>query len=291
MQRKEATLIVNPNAHFGGTLKQLPAVEAALSAHQFDLHSIQSKSIEHAQEVAQAAARAGRLVIAFGGDGFLGKVASSLARSDATLAVLPGGRGNDFVRSMQIPRDPIKACDVIAAGKTKRIDLGQVGDQLFLCTVTMGYEGLAAKKVNEIKLFKNILGYLYAGILASIQWRVTKFTVGIDGVEQTFRGYTVTVANSRAHGGSMYIAPHARVDDGLLDVIVNQNTSKFGFIRSFICAIRDRFEQAPNIYMTKASEVTVKTDRPVFAYADGEEVQSPPLTVRVVPQALNLIIP
>ena len=87
-----------------------------------------TRDLDHARELARAAAAAGEIAAAFGGDGVIGAVAGALQGSDGVLGMLPGGRGNDFARTLGVPRDPEAACDVLAHGEVAELDLGRVGD-------------------------------------------------------------------------------------------------------------------------------------------------------------------
>src|SRR3954451_19526326 len=102
-------LIVNPSAGAGRAAKLLPDVEAALRGHGLAFRVERTTSMEHARELARGARDAGEIAAAMGGDGLIGAVAGELQGSDGVLAVLPGGRGNDFARKLGIGSDPLGA--------------------------------------------------------------------------------------------------------------------------------------------------------------------------------------
>src|SRR5215208_1038082 len=125
-------LIVNPSAGAGRAAKALPGVEAALHDAGIDFQTVHTTSIAHATELAGQAARMGQIAAAMGGDGMVGCVAGAVARENGVLAVVPGGRGNDFARVLGIPKDPAGAVALIAAGHERAIDLGQAGGKPFV---------------------------------------------------------------------------------------------------------------------------------------------------------------
>ena len=121
---RSIALIVNPAAGGGRAGRLLGPVVEALDSRHIRHHVERTHSLDHARSLAAAAAGGGELVVAFGGDGLIGAVAGALKHSQAILGVLPGGRGNDFVRVLGIPRDPVAACEVLASGVARALDLG-----------------------------------------------------------------------------------------------------------------------------------------------------------------------
>src|SRR5690349_1813614 len=119
-------VIVNPSAGGGRAARLLPGVEAALRGHGIVFRVDRTTSIDHARKLARDAREAGEVAAAMGGDGLAGAVAGELAGSDGVLAVLPGGRGNDFARKLGIGADPAAAVGLIAAGRERRVDVASV---------------------------------------------------------------------------------------------------------------------------------------------------------------------
>jgi diacylglycerol kinase family enzyme len=107
-------LIVNPSAADGRAVKALPAVRARLSDLRLEHRIELTRDLDHARALAREAAGAGEVAVGVGGDGVIGAVAGALAGGDGVLGVLPGGRGNDFARTLGIPLDPAAACGVVA---------------------------------------------------------------------------------------------------------------------------------------------------------------------------------
>src|SRR3954449_1873086 len=113
-------LIVNPHAGAGRALRLLPGVEAELRAQGRVFRVERTTSMEHAGELAREACERGEIAAAMGGDGFTGAVAGELRDGKGLLAVLPGGRGNDFARKLGIPHDPVAACALLETGAERR---------------------------------------------------------------------------------------------------------------------------------------------------------------------------
>ena len=155
------SLIVNPFAGGGRTARELNGVEAALRRLGLDHHLERTESLDHARELALAAAQAGETAVAFGGDGLIGAVADALRHTEGVLGVLPGGRGNDFVRMLGISGSPQAACEVLAHGEVRPLDLGVVGDRTFIGIASCGFDSEANRIANETTLVRGRLVYAY----------------------------------------------------------------------------------------------------------------------------------
>jgi YegS/Rv2252/BmrU family lipid kinase len=285
-------LIVNPAAGGGRAGKALAGVEAALREAGFAFHTETTRSLEHAGELAREAAAAGETAVAFGGDGIVGAVAGALAGGEGILGLLPGGRGNDFARVLGIPREPVAACEVLRSGVVRSLDLGAVGPQTFIGIASVGFDSEANRIANETRLIGGSLVYAYGALRALMSWHPARFEVTIDGAEPiTMTGYTVAVANSKAYGGGMYLAPDASLDDGLLDIVMTADVPRLRFLRLLPTVFKGEHVKQPGVTVLRGAEVHVSADRAFTMYADGDPIAELPVTVRVRPAAVRAIVP
>jgi YegS/Rv2252/BmrU family lipid kinase len=286
------TLIVNPSAGGGRAGRSLPAVQAALTAAEIDHGTELTRSLDHARELAVAASARGEIAVAFGGDGLVGAVADGLRHRDGVLGVLPGGRGNDFARVLGIPLDPVAACAVLRTGVERALDLGEVGGGTFVAVASCGFDSDCNRIANETRFVRGTLVYVYSALLGLARWRPARFRLEFDGEDVvSVVGYSVIVANSKAYGGGMYIAPDASLEDGLLDVLTIAAMPKLRFLRLLPTVFRGRHVLAPEVSQRRAREVRVSADRPFTLYADGDPIAELPVTVRALPHAVRVIVP
>jgi YegS/Rv2252/BmrU family lipid kinase len=226
------------------------------------------------------------------GDGLVGQIGGALAETDAAMGIIPGGRGNDLARVIGIPSDPAGAVAVLADGQERRIDVGVANGRRFLCVASCGFDSDANRIANEARLIKGNLVYAYAAIRALIAWRPATFTVTLDDAEpMDFKGYSVAVGNSRAFGGGMFVAPHAELDDGKLDVITVSDVSKVRYVRGLPKAFKGTHLANPEVDELRAAKVEIRASRNFAVYADGEHLTDLPATLSVLPQALRVIAP
>jgi YegS/Rv2252/BmrU family lipid kinase len=289
---RSVALIVNPSAGAGRAAERLPVVEAELRALGIESHTEETTSIEHAAALARTAGEAGEAVFTLGGDGLVGVVAGGLADAGAPLGVLPGGRGNDFARVLGIPRDPAEAVRALARATERKLDLAEANGRPFIGIASCGFDSVANRIANESRLVKGNLVYLYAALRAVATWKPARFELVLDGNVRVYSGWSVGACNSKAYGGGMYAAPNAELDDGLLDVVVCERTSRFKFVFGVLPRVfKGTHVELPYVHELRAREVTVSADRPFAMYADGDPVGDLPVTVRVRPGALTVLVP
>lgn len=286
------SVIVNPAAGGGRAGRALPAVQEQLRRLGVDHHVRVTASFDHARALARAAAGAGDTVVAFGGDGLISAVAGALAETDAVLGVLPGGRGNDFIRSLQIPVDPVAACEVLCTGEVRRLDLGAVAGRTFVGIASCGFDSVANRIANETTLLRGSLVYAYGALRALLGWRPASFEITVDDdPPRTIVGYTVAAANSGRYGGGMRLAPDARLDDGLLDLVTISHLPRLRFLTLLPSVFSGRHLNVPEVQVTRGRRIRIAASTPFALYADGDPIAQLPAEVEVLPGAVRMIVP
>jgi YegS/Rv2252/BmrU family lipid kinase len=289
---REVALIVNPSAGGGRAKRALPAVQERLGELGVAFSTDATRDLEHAGQLARDGAEAGRIVVTLGGDGLVGCAAGALRDvPGAVLGVLPGGRGNDFARVVGIPLDARAACDVIARGQPRPVDLGAAGERAFIGIASLGFDSEANRYANAAPGRLGGLVYLYGALRALAGWKPAAFEVDVDGERVGFAGWSVAAANSKAYGGGMYLAPDARLDDGALDVVLSYATSKAYFLRGLPKVFNGSHVDDPNIRVLRGAQVSIDADRPFDVFADGDPIGTLPITLRVLPGALDVLLP
>jgi YegS/Rv2252/BmrU family lipid kinase len=244
-----------------------------------------------ARRDARLAAERGETVVAVGGDGTIGLLAGALRDSGTPLAIIPAGRGNDFARVLKIPNDPREATDVAIDGVERLVDVGEVDGRTFVCIASLGFDSDANRIANKTKLIRGNLVYFYAALRALVMWKHANFRVVVDGVETDFRGWSVAVANSKAYGGGMFVAPHAKLEDGKLDVMLVSESSKLTGLRDLLKVFDGSHAESPRVSFLKGEVIEVSADRPFTIYADGDPIGDLPATVKVSRESLRVLVP
>jgi YegS/Rv2252/BmrU family lipid kinase len=287
---QDLCLIVNPTAGAGRAAKLLGAVEAELRGMGLRFRVERTTSMDHARKCARGAAAAGEIVAAMGGDGLTGAVAGELRDGAGVLAVLPGGRGNDFARKLGIPSDPVAACALLN-GAERRIDLAAVDGRTYLGILSAGLDSDANRLANENRLPLGTAVYAYAALRALAKWKTAHWTVAVDGEQHEFDGYCVAVSNSGVYGSGMFLVPDARLDDGLLDVVLVEAVPKHRYLANLPKVFKGTHLEEPGLRLLRGRSVSFRADRPFTAYADGDPIAELPATVDVVPGTLRVLAP
>ncbi len=314
-------LIVNPAAGHGRSATVLAQAEEVLAAAGAAYLIRTSTSLAHASVLATEAAARGETVVSIGGDGLAGALAGAAASADARYGLIPAGRGNDLAGAIGIPADPRAAAAVLLAGAERRIDLLGVGvpghaESVVAGSVYIGIPAQTAELANAMGWLRGPLVYPIAAVRALARWRPVTFSVDLTGTEPTstrptspgptstgptsteFDGFAVVAANASRFGGGMRVAPAARIDDGLLDLVVMRRAGRLTVLRALAGIRSGRHLALPQISTDRGTEVTLRASRDLTAAADGEPLAcaSPlaagtPLRVRVLPGALRVLAP
>ena len=284
-------LLVNPSSAGGKTLKLLPRVEQELDARRLAFRVQCTRGLEHGVEQALRAVEAGEVPVVMSGDGLLGAVGGAMAGSETPLGIVPGGRGNDLARVLGIPDDPAGAVEVLAAGHSRRIDVGEANGERFLGIVSVGFDSEANRLANETHFLRGNLVYAYAALRTLLGWKPARFTVRVDDERIRFTGYSVSVANSRAFGGGMYIAPDAELDDGEFDIVTVGEVGKLRFMGNLPKVFKGTHVEEDEVRVFRAPHLELTASRPFPVYADGEHLTDLPAALRVLPKALSVLVP
>ena len=250
----------------------------------------------HARELTKAAvARGARLVMAWGGDGTINEVASALVFGDVPLGIVPAGSGNGLARQLGISQKPAEAIRHAISAEPRPIDVGEMNDRLFVNLAGIGFDAHVAWKFHEQGSGRRgLVTYAVIAARALMDYQPATYTIRTsetDGVATTVRAVLVTVANSPEFGNGAVIAPGARVDDGLLDLVVFEEKSRVRTLTHVPRLFNGTVDRAKGCSIRRISRATIESDQPMVFHVDGEPVQGgTSLRVRIHPGALSVAV-
>jgi YegS/Rv2252/BmrU family lipid kinase len=285
------TLVVNPSSAGGKTLKLLPRIEAALDARRAVFRVERTRSLEHGAELALRAVELGEVPVVVSGDGLLGAVGGAMAGSEAPLGLIPAGRGNDMARALGIPTEPEAAVAALLSGQSKVIDVGEANGKRFLGIASIGFDSECNRLANETHWLRGNLVYAYSMPRTLIGWRPARFSITVGEERKRISGYFVAVANNSVYGGGMYIAPDAELDDGEFDVVSIGEGGKLQFLLGLRDVLKGDHLEKEEVSVFRTPRLELDASRPFPVYADGDHLTDLPVSLRVLPRCLSIIVP
>jgi YegS/Rv2252/BmrU family lipid kinase len=288
-------IIINPIA--GGVRPDVARARAELASAIVDRHGdpaevFVTERAGHARDLAKAAvARGARLVMAWGGDGTINEVASALAFGEVPLGLVPAGSGNGLARQLGVPKKAADAIRLAIAAEPRRIDVGELNDRLFVNAAGIGIDAHVASRFNENYGRRGFPMYVRVTATALVTYQPNEYTITAAGQRTQVRAVLVTAANSAEFGNGACIAPGARVDDGLLDLVVLEERSRLRTIVNLPRLFTGTVQRVPGCTITRVDRAMIESDRPMTFHVDGEPVAGgTSLRLRVHPGALYVSV-
>lgn len=304
---KKIAFIVNPSAAMGSVRRKWPEIEALARDRLGSFQSLFTTGPGDATRLARSALMDGaELVVCVGGDGTLNEVVNGFMgergsiRPEAILGFIPCGTGCDFIRTVPIPSVPRRALDLIKSTHTQAIDLGRLqyrnhqgrpSSTYFHNIVSFGLGGEVDERVNRTsKAFGGFISFILATLISILIYDKKSIRLKVDnGVEQRIMSWNVAVANGQYHGGGMWIAPGAAVNDGLFHVTVIGDLTPREVFWHFPKLYNGKILQIRKVRTFTGRRVEAHADSRVLLDMDGEQPGRLPIVIDMVPDALRLI--
>ncbi len=298
---ENAVFLVNPASANGSTAKRWPKLRARARELGLDGDELLSERPGHLTELARRAASEGRLIVVVGGDGTLNEVVNGIVGTDAEVAVLPNGTGQDFGRTHEIPTRFDDAVRVALDGVPREVDLGRAtfvapdGNEttrVFANVGSAGMSGAVAARANSgSKALGGRATFYYALVREFLAWDNTDVTISFDGGHRRGPMHDVIVANGRWHGGGMKLAPDAHPADGEFDIVLIGDVGKLDFVTTSPKLYRGGHVHHRKVEVVRSSHVEIDAALPIPLELDGEVAGTTPARFEIVPNALRLRSP
>jgi YegS/Rv2252/BmrU family lipid kinase len=293
---KPEHLVINPCAGKGacGRLAPVVAEEFARLGAEVQLHT--PATAEETLELIRHLSASGVEHIAVaGGDGTIFAAVNGImaAGGHTALGIVPAGTGNDFVKMLDLDHDWRGACARIVRGEIRRVDVGRCNEFYFANGVGIGLDAQVAMEANAIRWLRGDAVYV-AALLRTLLFRHSTPRVHIrhDHGELEHTITMVAAANGRCYGGTFNVAPHARLDDGQLQLLVADGRSRTAILGLVPAVMRGRHEDKAGVTMVSTRRVVVDSDAGLPVHADGEIIyrEAHHLEIEVLPSALKLTV-
>jgi YegS/Rv2252/BmrU family lipid kinase len=262
-------------ASFHGTFEMLPC------GRKEDLDAI----------VDRAEAEAFDVVYAVGGDGTVHETAKRLIGRKPALGILPTGSGNGFARHIGLPIDLAASLQSCRGGRIVTIDTAEVNGNPFLGVMGIGFDAVIADRF-AASTTRGLETYVKEGLSAFAHFQAEDYEVTVNGQTIRQKAFVIAVANSGQYGNNARVAPLASLRDGLVDVVIVNDTSLIGAALLLARLFSGTFNRSDSVTTLQTGEVLIRRPREGVAHLDGEPCTLPAeLHVRVRPQSLRLLVP
>jgi diacylglycerol kinase (ATP) len=290
-------IVINPISGSGGrpgvARQRAERAAAMLDARGIDGHIVVTERPGHARELTRALVGQGvATVAAWGGDGTVNEVASALAFTSTTLAIVPSGSGNGLARELGVPLNADGALRLALDGDERTMDAGELDGHLFFNVAGLGLDAKVAHRFTGGTGRRGFSRYLEVTCQELFSYQPTEHLIVTDGVPLRSRALLIAIANSRQYGNGALIAPQARIDDGLLDVVVIDQRSPIKALLQVPRVFLGQVGRVKGVSMRTAAVIEISSDAPTVFHVDGEPyVGGATVTARVHPAALRVKVP
>lgn len=305
--QKEWLVVVNPNAGIGKVSKDWGKISRLLDSYGFNYQAVFTEQPLHAIDLVTENVQAGfRKIIAVGGDGTMNEVVNGIFTqkdtdtTDITTGMISVGTGNDWVRTYGIPMDYEKAIQILRKEHTMLQDAGIVsfynshkqGKRYFVNMAGLGFDGLVAQKTNADKrrgrgnpllYFKHLLGSLFS-------YKASNTTLQVDGNEVKDLFFSIGVGIGQYNGGGMQQAPDAIPNDGLFDLTLIKDLSKWSVITNVRRLYDGTIKKYHRVETMLGKKISVRCKTPILLEADGESLGHSPFEFDIVPRSVRVVV-
>ena len=309
MAGKRIAFIVNPNAAMGTIGREWPRIQDMAKHRLGDFQAFLTAGPGDAATLTRRALQQGtEVVVCVGGDGTLNEVVNGFMgedgplRPEAMLGFIPRGTGCDFIRTVPIPKNLASALDIINESHARPIDLGRLtymdyygrrSKRYFHNVTSFGLGGEVDDRVNRTtKAFGGFVSFIGATLISILLYNKKRIRLKVDEVfNQTVTCWNVAVANGQYHGGGMWVAPEARVDDGIFHVTVIGDFSLPEIFWNLPKLYNGNLLKLEKVRTFVGKKIEASSEQKVLLDVDGEQPGQLPVVIDIVPKAIPFITP
>ncbi|MGF1669615.1 MAG: diacylglycerol/lipid kinase family protein [Balneolaceae bacterium] len=287
--------IINKSAGKGKAGDEAQTIKISASRYFDDFSIIQCTKGDDLSDIAGKASSDFENIVACGGDGTVSRIVNGIAHTTAKLGIIPLGSGNDFARAANIPENIEMNLENIRKNKCTKVDLIKItGDANTWCcnTFGMGLDGLANYNARRFRRRAGSFSYIFGTVMAVFQYYGTNMNITIDDKGINKHLLMATICNGPDEGGLFKVAPNAKINDGLLDILMVNSTfflKKCWLFKEFLKP--SGFESGV-IKREKGNRVQINCEQPVYAHCDGEHLGTniQNISAEVAPGKIDVLV-
>ena len=289
-------IIINPSSGNGAGKVEGEKVITELQ-RESEVLNLTGESLQESGAIARRAIKDQLIdgLVVVGGDGMAHLGVNLCAEGDIPLGIVAAGTGNDAARALGLPiGDSIAGARVIINNlrQPRSVDIvranSSAGDFWYFGSMSIDFASLVNQRANTWKWPKGPSRYKFAMFAELASFKPVKYSATIDGVEKEFEAMLCSVGNSPYFGGGMLVAPHAKIDDGKLELFIVHKISRFELLKVFPKVYTGDHVTHPAVEFISAKKISLNSKTQMPAFSDGEPVGFAPITAEISPAALKV---
>ncbi|NLZ48992.1 MAG: diacylglycerol kinase family lipid kinase [Clostridiales bacterium] len=287
--------IINPQAGKGRTKDIIPMIEKACKKESIEYIIEITEKAGHAREIAKEyTSKEVMRVYSVGGDGTLNEVLNGMAESDSSLAIIPSGSGNDFIRSLTNKEDLEDILITSIKKEFELVDLGKCNDKYFINIASVGLDAeivYNAIKIKRLPLIPSKFAYLISIFTTVFGYKSKKLKIQLDDKNIYEETLLTAVANGKYYGGGMMVAPKAELCDGTFEICHVKEVSPFKIIRLFPRLIKGIHDTIKEVSFYKTKKIRIQSEEEISVNIDGELFRARDISLEILPKAIKIVRP
>ena len=291
--KKKVTFIVNPVSGTGKQKTIEKTIEHCLDQTRFDYEILYTKWPNHATYLSRLAiSRGAHIIVAVGGDGSVNEVAQEMIGTNCSLAIIPSGSGNGLARHFHISSNPAKAIQVINEMHEKWIDTVKINQKAYLSVAGIGFDANVSHAFSN-RSVRGLLSYFFIVLSKLPLYKPQTYTLILDGKPIHKKAFLICFANGQQYGNNAFIAPHAKIDDGFLNVVIWKAFPPHAAPKLFHALFTKHIDDSKYTESYLCQEVILKKPLRTLFHIDGEPMEetADDVYIRILPSSLKIIIP
>ncbi|MFN8153438.1 MAG: diacylglycerol kinase family protein [Bacteroidia bacterium] len=289
---KKLRILINPIAGHGFAPRIAALVDKSVLRRHYEVEVQTTEYAGHAAELAADAVQSGFAgVIAAGGDGTVNEVASQLIHTNTALGIIPAGSGNGLARHLGYALKYPETLSQIAHASLQKIDALNINGRFAVNVSGFGFDGLVAWRFNH-EGKRGLSNYTRIGMSEYFKYPVVKFQIEADGRTFEKAAHMLVIANASQFGNAAVIAPNARLDDGLIDLVMVHRPPFWQLPGLFFRLFNGNLRDNQYIHTLQCRKFTARSNRPIHLHIDGEaHKEISEIQVEIIPSSLMVFNP
>lgn len=291
-EKKKISFLLNPISGTQGKEQIVKLIHEKLDTSIYDYEIIKTEYAGHAVVLAKACAEKGDFaVVAIGGDGTVNEIARSLVHTDTALGIIPCGSGNGLARHLHISTIASKAIEILNKGFVETIDYGKINGQLFFCTCGVGFDAFISLKFAEAGK-RGLLSYVEQTLRENLSYKPETYELDIEGNTEHYKAFVIACGNAAQYGNNAFIAPHASLMDGMLDITVLEPFTLLDVPSLTFQLFNKTIDQNNHIKTFRCRSLHIHREKSGVAHYDGDPIMmGKDIYVNIVPAGLRVVTP